>query len=86
MLPIRIICKWHNVPKSNLVSQNNEKTIPFDLFSGQTQRLMAFCDETTQKFLAKLWFQNLLAAKLSFQSLNVRVVYASKSGVVVKTK
>jgi len=33
------------------------------------------------KFLAKPWFQNLLAAKLSFQFLDVLVVYAPPSRV-----
>jgi hypothetical protein len=39
--------------------------------------LIAFCDENAHKFLAKLWFQNLLSAKLSFQLFIVLTDFAS---------
>jgi len=36
-----------------------------------------FCDETIKKFLAKLWFQNLLSAKLSFHPFSILIAFAS---------
>jgi hypothetical protein len=44
--------------------------------------LIGFCDENTQKFLAKLWFQNLLTAKLSFHFINACMVFASSPRVM----
>ena len=81
MLPVGTICKWHNDQKaicSARISKKLSHTIcSLDKFSN----LITFCDENARKFQAKLWFQNLLAAKLSFQSLNVLVVYAPQSRV-----
>jgi hypothetical protein len=64
--------------KSNPFRPNTEKASPFDLFNQEIQRIDRICDENAQKFLAKLWFQNLLTAKLSFQFLNVRVVLSPR--------
>ena len=63
--------------KSNLLGPNIEKALLYDLFIDKFNDLIAFCDENTQIFLAKLWFQNLLAAKLSFQDFNVLTLFVS---------
>jgi len=67
MLPGRIICKWHNTQKAicsaRILRKLSHTICSLDKFND----LIAFCDEIAQNFLAKLWFQNLLAAKLSFQ-------------------
>jgi len=74
MLPIRLICEWHNGQKA-IHSGRILKKLSYAICSlVKINEFIELCDENARKLLAKLWFQNLLAAKLSFQSLNVRVV------------
>jgi hypothetical protein len=81
MLPIGIICKWHNDQKA-ICSSRISKILSHTICSlDRFNNLIIFCDENARKFLAKIWFQNVLAAKLSFQSLDVLVVYAPPSRV-----
>jgi len=77
MLPGGIICKWHNGQKAICPARILKKLSHTICSLEKFNELIAFCDENAQKFLAKLWFQNLLTAKLSFQIFNGLTVLAS---------
>ena len=74
MLPEPSFCKWHigenAVSLEQILKRPSHTIYSMDNFND----LIEFCCENAQKFLAKLWFQNLLSAKLSFQSFNVSIV------------
>src|SRR5574338_105043 len=77
MLPEEGFCKWHNAQKAIHSARILKKLSPTICSTEKINALIEFCDENAQKFLAKLWFQNLLAAKLSFQVIIVRMGIAS---------
>ena len=77
MLPEEGFCKWHNAQKAIHSARILKKLSPTICSTEKINALIEFCDETAQKILAKLWFQNLLTAKLSFQVIIVRMGIAS---------
>jgi hypothetical protein len=76
MLPDGGFCKWHNRQKAIHSGRTLKKLSHLICSIKKFNVLIGFCDENAQKFLAKLWFQNLLTAKLSFQSVNACMVFS----------
>ena len=81
MLPEGTIRKWHNVKKA-IQSAGILKKISHTIYLPEKiNEFVEFCDENAQIFLAKLCFQDLLTAKLSFLLLNVPHGFASSPRV-----